>query len=362
MLDFTYIYILTAIALMILFSVVRRSSYLARRKNRFYMLAISADICILLGYVGRDLSEQLSVMPLAHISNTLIYLCAPLSMFFLILAASERFDKFIGICAVLEAISVIIALCSPFTGWFYTVSADVIYSRGPLYIYNEVLGVLFTVVWAIYSFIEFRYIETSGKIYLAELFVFQVASIIVQGLNSTYKIIYICGAFSIMIYYAFVTEVYGKYDRLTGVRNSLYYHAMMESAPPAAGYSVIMVDANGLKQANDTYGHAAGDRLICEVAAAMVKSVGKKGAVYRIGGDEFVAVIRSTDAEYLGGIERAIHEQLSQIADTEVSASTGAAVNSEGESFADTVSRADKLMYENKNQYYIRTGKDRRRH
>lgn len=365
MFDFTYIYILTAIALIVLLTIIRRSNHLEERKNRFIILAIFSDIVILLGYVGRDLSEQLSNFFLAHISNTLIYLFAPLSMFFLILASTKKLSKFTIAITVLEAISAFIALSSPVTGWFYTISPDVIYSRGPLYIYNEILGILFTLLWGVYSFIEFRYIEPVDKFYLSEIFILQTASIIIQGINSSYKIIYICGAFSIMIYYAFVTEVYGKYDKLTSVRNNFYYRSAIMRNRYTENFSVIMVDADGLKKINDTYGHDIGDRLIRIVALCITKAVGKNGSVYRTGGDEFVVVIKSKDRSLLERIDSDIHKNLSEEDkkyEFDISASTGTAVYSETELFTDTVKRADKKMYENKNEYYIRTGKDRRRH
>lgn len=364
MLDFTYIYILTAVALLLLLTIVNRSSYFEGRKIRYYRLAILADIAILLGYVGRDLSEQLSELVLAHISNTIIYACAPMSMYFLLLASTKQPNKLTGLCKSLEVLSLVIAISSPFTGLFYTVSPEAIYSRGPLYIYNEALGILFTVVWAISSFREFSYVERIEKFHLSALFALQVAAIVIQGLFSSYKIIYIYGAFSIMIYYAFVIEVYGKYDKLTGARNSLYYHSMIKKNNFPSKYTVIMADANGLKRINDTFGHAAGDELICAAAWALSTAVGKSGSVYRIGGDEFIAVLNTDDQEAAEKIEKGIHDALSRRSSTisGITVSTGMAVHNPRESFSSTVKRADKLMYEHKNEFYAATGIDRRRH
>ena len=364
MFDNTYIYILTVIALTVLSTILGRSNHFGKRKNTFLILAIFSDIVILLGYVGRNVSEQFDNMPLAHISNTMIYMFAPLSMYFLILAATKKLDKFTVVCTVLEGISVLIALSSSFTGLFYTISPDVVYSRGPLYLYNEILGIAFTVIWAVYSFIEFRYIEPIDKFYLSELFVLQIASIIIQGFASSYKIIYICGAFNIMIYYAFVTEVYGKYDKLTGVRNNLYYRTMIAKNQYPVRYSIIMADANGLKHVNDTYGHAEGDNVIRTVAAAITKAVGKTGSIYRIGGDEFVAVIKNDDTAIVESIKLQIDGILEENKDYEyeISVSSGTAIHCNSETFSETVARADKKMYESKNEYYIRTGKDRRKH
>ena len=291
-------------------------------------------------------------------------MCAPLSMFFLIYAATKKSDKLTKICFILETASILIALSSFKTGWFYTVSSDVIYSRGTLYLYNEVLGIVFTILWAVYSFIEFKYIDLIDKFCLSEIFVLQVLSIIIQGQNSTYKIIYIGGAFNLMIYYAFVTEVYGKYDKLTGVRNRQYYHSMLTKNKFLSRYSIIMADANELKSVNDTYGHAEGDKLICAVATAMNNAVGKKGHVYRIGGDEFVAVIKTDDKDVAEEISNVIQKTLLEKNEQKyrISASLGIAVHQSDESFSQTVERADRKMYENKNKYYIETGKNRRKY
>lgn len=363
MLDYTYIYVLTSIALVVLMTIIRRSSHLEKRKNLFYILGAYADMLILLGYVGRDLSERYKIMSLAHISNLTIYLFAPMSMFFLVLASTKKIDKPICICIIMEAISAIMAVSSPFTELFYRISDDVVYSRGPFFIYNEVIGIIFVVVWAVYSYIEFRYIEPVDKLYLAELFVFQLAAIILQGVNSTYKVMYIGGAFVIMLYYAFVIEVYGKYDKMTGLRNRLYYYNITNSIRPRDRYSVILFDGNGLKHINDTLGHKAGDKFICSIASAIAGAVGKKGSSYRVGGDEFISIIRTTDAEMLERINAEVNRRLEEASKElgfECTVSSGISVHESGDEFSDTVNKADKKMYEAKNSYYIRTGKEKR--
>ena len=51
------------------------------------------------------------------------------------------------------------------------------------------------------------------------------------------------------------------------------------------------MDLNGLKQANDSLGHAAGDELLRAAADQMKESFSPYGKVYRIGGDEFVVIL-----------------------------------------------------------------------
>jgi diguanylate cyclase (GGDEF)-like protein len=359
--DYTYIYVLVIIALATLISIIKRSNYLEKRKNAFFILAALSDMLILLGYVGRDVSQQNTNIPLAHASSMLTYLCAPMCMFFLIFATSPKTDLILITCCVLEAISVIIALSSPFTEWFYHISQYAVYSRGPLYIYNEILGILFVVIWAIYSFREFYYIEFVDKLCLSELFLLQIFAIVFQGINSTYKVIYICGAFVLMLYYAFVIEVYGKYDKMTGVRNRLYYQNFIVSKRAKEISSVIMFDINGLKKTNDTLGHEAGDILICTIATAILKAVGRNGSVYRIGGDEFIAVLRTDSTMLIDSIETStdiIVSEAQQKSDLEISVSHGSAIRFDNEKLSETIKRADCKMYENKRNFYSFANKE----
>ena len=52
-----------------------------------------------------------------------------------------------------------------------------------------------------------------------------------------------------------------------------------------------MLDLDGMKLANDTWGHECGDELLRAVAKLLVRAVGRKGAVARLGGDEFLVVL-----------------------------------------------------------------------
>ena len=86
-------------------------------------------------------------------------------------------------------------------------------------------------------------------------------------------------------------------DSLTGVRNK---HAYSENeiainqkiqAGELEKLAVVVGDINGLKYVNDTQGHAAGDQLIKD-ACAMICEYFAHGAVFRVGGDEFVVILQ----------------------------------------------------------------------
>lgn len=110
-------------------------------------------------------------------------------------------------------------------------------------------------------------------------------------------------------------------DALTGVGNRLAWDEalqLLQHDLRAAGkaHSIVLVDVDDLKLANDTYGHALGDELLQAVAATLRDAVREGDVVARIGGDEFAILMRETDAssclERLSRLRRAfVDRQLS---------------------------------------------------
>jgi diguanylate cyclase (GGDEF)-like protein len=89
-------------------------------------------------------------------------------------------------------------------------------------------------------------------------------------------------------------------DPLTGLANRRMLMSMAEYEIArhhrAEGrFVVVMLDLNGFKQVNDRYGHAAGDQLLCEVAAALAQVLRSQDTVARLGGDEFCVIAPDTD-------------------------------------------------------------------
>ncbi|WP_250007883.1 GGDEF domain-containing protein [Actinoplanes sp. M2I2] len=88
------------------------------------------------------------------------------------------------------------------------------------------------------------------------------------------------------------------HDELTGLANRRLFHALAsellrgDDCPSA----VLVLDLNGFKPINDTYGHDAGDEVLCVVARRMAACFGDH-LVARFGGDEFAALLRAPRAD-----------------------------------------------------------------
>lgn len=148
------------------------------------------------------------------------------------------------------------------------------------------------------------------------------------------------------------------FDSLTGLKNRTayqnYVQLMDENVSTVkADFTVVVFDINQLKAINDQQGHEEGDRIIVSVADALKRVFGID-EVFRIGGDEFVAILDGSDPT-----ER-MHRVKAML--PQVAISMGFAFYSKDidKSYAEVFKRADETMYVDKKMYYA-THKDRRR-
>jgi len=105
---------------------------------------------------------------------------------------------------------------------------------------------------------------------------------------------------------------YANVDSLTRLFNRRYfYDALAAAAADGRAFTVLYIDIDGFKQVNDTHGHDAGDRLLVQIADRLrhaltdgafplpqpVPTLGltEMGSIFRLGGDEFTALLRTTD-------------------------------------------------------------------
>ena len=89
-------------------------------------------------------------------------------------------------------------------------------------------------------------------------------------------------------------------DPLTGLYNRRYLEEMLERETRRAvraeqGLGVLMLDLDHFKKFNDTYGHDAGDTVLRETAAFLLKSVRAEDIVCRFGGEEFLVILPVAD-------------------------------------------------------------------
>jgi diguanylate cyclase (GGDEF)-like protein len=108
--------------------------------------------------------------------------------------------------------------------------------------------------------------------------------------------------------------------------------------------TLAFVDVDGLKAVNDAEGHAAGDRLLCDVATALRTGLRSYDLVVRYGGDEFLCALPGTDVE---SAHRRFAEVARSLTDMSpgASLSTGMAALKDGDTLDELIARADDALY-----------------
>ena len=124
--------------------------------------------------------------------------------------------------------------------------------------------------------------------------------------------------------------------------------AQMHSGFDETGRAFLLFDLNGFKDYNDTFGHPAGDALLSRIGQRLAAAVRTDGAAYRLGGDEFCALLicdRTLDQQV-----QACIDALSERGEAyEIGAAYGMALlPADGPAVSDVMRRADQLMYAQK--------------
>ena len=146
-------------------------------------------------------------------------------------------------------------------------------------------------------------------------------------------------------------------DPLTGVNNHRAYIAnekrllTVTGADPDYRYALVVCDINDLKYVNDRFGHDYGDEYICK-ACQIICGIYASFSVFRIGGDEFVAIIEGEEYDDREELLRQLKEISVKNASTEdgIVIAAGMAVKQKNDSFQDVFRRADKYMYTDKSK------------
>jgi len=143
-----------------------------------------------------------------------------------------------------------------------------------------------------------------------------------------------------------LTSVYNRH-KLTESLNLEIERARRYDRP----LSIIMIDMDGLKSINDTYGHAAGDEALILVADSIKSCIRKVDLPTRFGGDEFMILLPETDLEVAMAVAERICLEVDQreFLHGSVSVSAGTSQWTPEHATGDDLLRAvDKVMYESK--------------
>jgi diguanylate cyclase (GGDEF)-like protein len=139
-----------------------------------------------------------------------------------------------------------------------------------------------------------------------------------------------------------------------------YIDRLLQKKSDHDSIALLVVDIDDFKIVNDTYGHDFGDKVIQEVAKILKESIDSHSIVSRWGGEEYLVLFTSYDAERLHKtakqIVETISKQIIRHEDTAISVTVtcGGICRENSESFSQLFIKADEALYKGK-----REGKNR---
>ena len=144
-------------------------------------------------------------------------------------------------------------------------------------------------------------------------------------------------------------------DKLTDLYNRAFLETEIKRFEGGRGYpvTIIAADLDGLKIANDQFGHEKGDELLTAASELMRKCLRKEDILARVGGDEFIALMPATDEKTGEAVARRIQLTVDHYnegrEDIALGVSIGVATSEGPETtLAETMRKADDLMYHDK--------------
>lgn len=150
-------------------------------------------------------------------------------------------------------------------------------------------------------------------------------------------------------------------DSLTGIRNKTAFAAYIQELQDRidkreqVDFGIGVFDCDNLKGINDHYGHEKGDEYL-KAASKMISTVFKNSPVFRVGGDEFTVVLLDEDFQNRSDLIDRFYRESDKINSSvekeweRIHVASGIAVFEPliNETVADTIRRADRIMYANK--------------
>ena len=348
-------------------------NFKVRKKESIYFLIFTGILLILsVVVVMEQYASVTGNIYLATIFTSIGYAARPVLILIFILLANMNekrsiwhYRVFIGLLCINALVYVIpwffnVPWMSTAVFHYELVDGKAVFQYGGFLNYtSHAIALFFLVVLIYFSIASFQGKHRRDGIVLILCGLIILATVITEMVTKRTDLLNIISGICIMIDYIFIISINASRDPLTHLYDRrTYYEDLTKYQNLING--IIHLDMNELKYYNDNYGHEAGDEALVSLANIFTSSiVSKNMCAYRLSGDEFLILMFQGKKEQLDEVVNNIKEQLST---SKYSAAMGSYFIEKGDNttFDKAMKKAEMLMYKDKNDYYIKSGHDRR--
>lgn len=254
--------------------------------------------------------------------------------------------RYMMLCSIPAFANLALCLVNLFYPILFGIGADAKPFSGPLRLLPCVVSCFYLAVLAIIAINSFRkndYIQIGAVLMVSSICIAAAVMEISMGFHGILNDAF---AFSLSFFYLFMHSQTSKRDDLTGALDRKAFYLDFDSRYNSVT-GLISLDFNGLKQLNDTMGHAAGDEGLKAMAYSINKELPPSCTLYRVGGDEFSIICLKMTHSAMEALVTVIKNSMSK---TGYTCAAGLAFKNGRESIDYLCAIADRRMYQDKKQ------------
>ena len=365
---FIHNFVLLCMAIVMIVNAVMHYS----QNKRISLCSILITACCIILAISVSVEDYGKPRSLYYLTLTFAiigYIVRPLCIYLFILmnkkAYRGKYSFLIWIPLVVNAIIYLLAYIPAMKGIVFgfdisSNTGDLKFHGGPLRFSSHIISLVYLGYLFYLSIFTLKSKHIMHGITIMVCVLFVIAAVVMETFFSdgTVEILNATIMVSTLTYYLFLYKENMQIDTLTGLFNrETYYHDLPKMDGSANG--VIQFDINGLKYLNDNYGHFEGDKAISTIADLILKSTGRGMYAYRLGGDEFLVIANNCSKE---DIEKTISVFKEKLGQTKYYCSVGYAYDeSKLLSVEELMQEAEKVMYQEKNNFYTNSPFERRK-
>ena len=346
-----------------------------RRTESTYFIAFTTILLFLSVVVEMEkYSQRVSNVVNGTIFTALGYVLRPTLLFIFILLANmdyKRSKRFYLICLIPLGVNLIVYSLALFRNvpalktlvFYYVDNGDgtASFMRGTfLNFFSHAVSFFYLGILTYVSTMRFQGKHRRDGMVLIICIAIILITVVTEMLANRNDLLNIICGICMMINYIFILSVNSSRDPLTDLYDRRTYYEDVSRYKELIN-GVIQIDMNGLKHLNDNYGHLTGDNALKAIGNVLQGSINKNTmCAYRISGDEFLVLMYHGKREDLG---KTVHSIKTLMEKTGYTVALGCYYSDKEESitFEEMMKKSEELMYADKAQYYLSSGRDRRK-
>lgn len=377
---FAIVFITVAMMAVSIIHLFENETLSRRINNQLILIASLIAIGVICEFLGIFLNSVPSCSKYIHgLIKAIEYSIAPVIPICYVKIVDRSLENKVKVTTnILIIFNAVCELISVFTPFVFYIDENNVHKHGtfyPIYIISYFTGIIVFII-ALLRYTK-KY-QSRNIATLTSLLSFLILGFAIRIIDGSIYCDWLVTAITYLFFIIYYSDVSLKVDALTHLFNRKSYENRLKKIDYAT--AIILLDVNEFKQVNDNYGHQCGDNVLKIVAKTILKTYGKYGDCYRIGGDEFCVILKTGVIEKFASksvnanstemldelnetLDKLLEEQSKENPMLKKGVSKGYAlfdekVNSEFQndeknhytlsSVKETISRADERMYEDK--------------